>query len=190
MPLPHADPAPWPGQICSQSGRSANRCRLRYSVRALASIVPAIVRGALEQIGPADVADEHEVAGRRRDRLVRRGAVGHEKRQMLRRVPRRVHHVDADVADRDCDRRPSAASRPARGEGVLPGRVALVRDVHRRARARRQLAGAGHEVRVDVRLGDVRDPRPFGLAAARRYCSASRFGSMTMASRVAAQPIR
>ena len=31
---------------------------------------PLHVRGALEQIGPADVADEDEVAGRRGDRLV------------------------------------------------------------------------------------------------------------------------
>ena len=48
-------------------------------------------------------------------------------------------------------------------ERVLPGRVALVGHVQRRAGARRQLAAAGQEVRVDVRLGDVRDAHAFGL---------------------------
>ncbi len=55
----------------------------------------------LEQIGPADIADEDEVASGRRDRLIGRGAVGDEKREVLGRVPGRVHRLDDHVADRD-----------------------------------------------------------------------------------------
>ena len=190
MLLPHADPAPCAGQICSQSGRVANACRLWYSVRALASIVPLIVRGALQQVGPADVADEDEVARRRRDRLVGRGAVGDEKRQVLRRVPRRVHRVDRDVADRD---REPVVSRRAPASRANPYFHAASPSSDRCSVApvsRRQLPAARHEIGVNVRLGHVRDPRALRPPPPCRYCSTSRFGSMTMASCVAAQPIR
>ena len=59
--LPHAEPAPCPGQSCTKSGSSRMRRSDRKSACADASIVPAILRRALEQIGTPDVADEHAV---------------------------------------------------------------------------------------------------------------------------------
>src|SRR5690606_40766127 len=53
----------------------------------------------LEEVRAPDVADEDEVAGQRRDRTVRDGAVRDQEHQVLRRVAGRVDRLDPDVAD-------------------------------------------------------------------------------------------
>ena len=84
---------------------------------------PGDLRGPLEQIGPPDIADEHEVAGHGRDRLIRDGAIGDQKGEVFGRVSGRVQHVDRDVADRD----PIAVLQFAIVlELILPVRIAFV----------------------------------------------------------------
>ena len=56
--------------------------------------------GCLEQVRPADVAHEDEVAGGDANRLARSPAqVRHEEAHMLWRVTGRVKRLDANVAD-------------------------------------------------------------------------------------------
>ena len=117
------------------------------------------VRRALEQVRPADVADEDEVPRGGGDRLGRMRLIRHEKRQMLGRMARRVHHVERHVADLD----PIAMLHQRRlliaGKPVLPARVALVGEKQRRAGFRPQFAAARQKVGVNVRLSYVRHPR-------------------------------
>ena len=118
---------------------------------------------ALEQVGPADVADEHEVASGRAHRLAGRGLVGHQERQMLGRVAGGVQHLDVHAAHRDVvavlDQRRACLS----GEPVLPAFVTLTGQVETRAGALGQLAAARDVIGVDVRLGHVRHARALGL---------------------------
>ena len=77
--------------------------------------------------------------------------------EVLRRVPRRMEHVDADVADADA----IAVFQLARMlELILPVLIALIRKTKTGARPVRQLARPRNIVRVNVGFGDVRDPQP------------------------------
>ena len=60
---------------------------------------PFDVGRALEQVGTADVADEDEVAGDRRDRPIRRGAVGDQEGDVFGSVSGRVDDIERDIAD-------------------------------------------------------------------------------------------
>ncbi len=114
-------------------------------------------RGALEQVGPSHVAHEDEVAGDRSDRLGRRGAVGDEEGEVLRRVPRRMQRLDPHATH--VERVPVAERNGAvaRGEVVAPVVAALVGEVERRLCPGGELAAPGDEVGVNVGLGDVGD---------------------------------
>ena len=120
---------------------------------------PLDVGGAFEQVGTADVADEHEVAGDGGNRQVGGGAVGDQERQVLGRVAGRVQHVDADVANLQVIAVVQEAA--FRREGVLPVGIAFVGEIQRAAGLVRELARARHVVGVDVGFGDVRDPQAF-----------------------------
>ena len=122
-----------------------------------------LMHRALEQVRPSDITDKQEVAGRRADRVGGVGRVRHEKRQVLRRMARRVEHVDADSADVDRRAVGEALDAAVIRKGVAPLIAAFIRHVQRCARARRELAAAGHEIRVDVRFGDVRNARMLRL---------------------------
>jgi hypothetical protein len=109
--------------------------------------------GLVEQVGPADVADEDEVAGEVEAGLLAGGAVGHQERQVLGGMPRRVDGLEPHVAELD----DVAVLQQRALEAVLPVRVALVRQVELGARARRELARTGLVIGVDVGLGDGGD---------------------------------
>ncbi len=96
-----------------------------------------------------------------RDRLIRDAAIRHQKRKVFGRVARRMDDIERDVAD--CDAIPMRDQRRAfvAREAVLPALIAVVREIERRPRLRAQLAAPGKKIRVDVRLGDVGDPRIF-----------------------------
>ena len=121
---------------------------------------------ALEQIWAAYVTHEHEVAGENSHRFRGGGPVRDEKGEVLGGVPGRVHHADRDAADAELG--PVAEQLRARGGGVTvaPILAALVRQEQPRARPVGQLPRAGHEIGVDVGLGDVGDAEPLGLRAA------------------------
>jgi hypothetical protein len=116
----------------------------------------------VEQVGAADVADEHEVAGEEEAGMLGGGAVGHEERQVLRRVARGVDGLQADVADPDL----AAVVELHPVEAVLPIVVALVGEVEGRAGALGELAAAGLVVGVDVRFGDGGDAHAVVLGEA------------------------
>ena len=129
---------------------------------------PRDARGALEQIGPADIADEHEVARDHAHRVVRAAAaVGDLVAHMLGRMTRRVHHADLDVADLEHvavlhEHRVVAAAAGLLVEPlVLPVGVAFVGEVDARAFLG-ELAHAREKVRVDVRLRRRDDAQPVG----------------------------
>ena len=95
------------------------------------------LRRLLEQVGTADVADEHEIAGDGGDRLIGHRAVGDQEGQVFRRVSGRVQDVDRDVADRDAI---AVLQLVIVIESVLPVLVALVAETKPGARPVRQLA--------------------------------------------------
>jgi len=151
--LPQAEPAPCPGQICSQSVERAGAGL--HGVGHLG--------GLLEQVGASHVPDEHEVAREHPHGFRGAGGVVDDEAQVLRRVPRRVHHRQHHVADADRvailhQRRPRLG-----GEGVLPVGASFRAQEQRRAGALGQFAGAGDEIGMDVRLGDVRETQPLAL---------------------------
>ncbi len=78
---------------------------------------------------------------------------------MLRRMSRRVQSLHADVAHHEDVAVPEQAGPLLGGEQVLPVGVTVVGEKQGRPAGAGQLPGAGDEVGVDVRLGDVRDPQ-------------------------------
>ena len=112
--------------------------------------------GLVEQVRAADVADEDEVAGQEEAGRLGGRAVGHQERQVLGGVARGVDRLDAQVADRD----DVVVVERLVVEAVATSRAAFGGQVEARAGARGELARAGLEVGVDVRLGDVGDAQP------------------------------
>ena len=109
---------------------------------------------------------------------------------MLRRVARCVAHGNVNRSDVDRVAVMEEACAGRCGEAVLPVGTSAARQQQLRARSPRQLARAGDEVGVDVRLGDVADRQLRVCFAASMYRSTSRFGSTTIAVRVTSQPTR
>ena len=73
-------------------------------------------------------------------------------------MARRVEDVDPDAADAD-GRALAQQDRSRRpGIGVPPVGAALIGEMERGPRERRQFAGPGDEIGVDVGFGDARDP--------------------------------
>jgi hypothetical protein len=87
--------------------------------------------GLLEQVGTSHVAHEHEVAREDAHRTGRRRLVGDHEREVLGRVPGRVQHVEADVADGNHIAVTQQRGAVLRGEGVLPIGTAFGREVQR-----------------------------------------------------------
>ena len=115
------------------------------------------MRLVAEQVRPAERSDEQEVAGEKELRHVGRAeGVVDEKTQMLRRVSRRVDRHDSRRTKID----DVAVAEVLMGHAdlVLLACVMARRTVCR-AGTIRQLARAGREVGVDVRLEDVGDPQ-------------------------------
>ncbi len=123
-------------------------------------------RRALQQIRPPHVADEDEVAREGPHGPVGASGVGDDEGEVLRCVAGRRDHVDAHVAHHERVAVPhedgvNALRAVVVGrEPVLPVGVPLVREVEGGPRPVGELARAGHEVRVDVRLRHVRDAEP------------------------------
>ena len=76
---------------------------------------------------------------------------------MLGRVTRRVPDLQPHVADVDLVAVVQQACASGFRKCILPIRAALGGEQKLRAGETRQLAGAGHEIGVNVRLGDIRD---------------------------------
>ena len=100
-----------------------------------------------EQIRTSDGADEQRVTGEHARRLA---GLLDEDRDVLGRMAGRVQEAAREIADRD--------------DLAVARFVVLAREIRSRGprclRAeRRELAGAGHEIGVDVRLDRVRDPQ-------------------------------
>jgi hypothetical protein len=114
-------------------------------------------RGALEQVGPSDVADEDEIAGDGGERLGCRLRVGDQKRDVLRGVSGRMHHIDAHAADRERIAVLKQHGVGGLGERIAPVRTAFVGQQQRGTGFGGELATARQVVGVDVGLRDVRD---------------------------------
>ncbi len=147
-----------PGPQHEMPGRRGAEARERRVQRARARLHGARpLRGALEQVGAAHVADEHEVAGEDAEGLHARRLVRDAERDVLGRVPRRREHVEPHAARADG----VAALHPPDARlgrpRVLPVRAALVREAGLGVRAACKLARAGEVVGVDVRLGHGND---------------------------------
>ena len=158
MPLPQAESGavPWPdleplGPLIE--GLQALPQRPRAALHG-----PLDVGGALQQVRPSHVTDEDEVAGGGGDGLVGRQPIGDEEGDVFRRVAGRGDHVHGDPPHLDAVAVADHAG--LGGELILPVLIAFVGEVQRRPGAGRELARAGEEVRVDVRLGHVPDREP------------------------------
>src|SRR6476620_1263351 len=113
---------------------------------------------AFEQVGSANVSNAKKITGDETDGRVGRRTVGDEKDDVLRSVPRYMQGPKSHVSKIDLvtiaeptgpwKRRPviSRRARPGSGQEEL------------RARLLRQGDGAGHEIGMQVRFGDHRDP--------------------------------
>ena len=139
-----------PGWTSTASSRASSRTEERV-VEVTGK--PARLIGA-EQIGAADGSDEQRIAGEDAS-----GSIGfaHEQRDVLGRVPGRVQYVDCDVPDAQRSRR--ASLRETGSGGAAPGPATT------RAPSGRELACAGDEVGVNVRLDRKRERQP----VSRRY---------------------
>ncbi len=124
---------------------------------------PADPRGPLQQVGPAHVADEDEVAREDAHRPVRRGRVGQDEAQMLGRMARCVEGVDSDASDLEGISIAEEDRARLPREPVAPVRASFVRQVEARSRPVGQLPGSRHEVGMDVRLRGVLDPETLAL---------------------------
>ena len=186
MPLPHADPAPCPGQICSQSSCLLERLQALHNVLAPASIVPLIFAARSSRSGrPTSPTNTKSPVT---------AAIGLSAAapSVIRKV--RCSGVCPGVCSTSMRTLPIVMRSPCFSlrcvvELILPVAVALVGQTKTGARPVRQLAGPRHKVRVDVGFGDLGDPQRF-LRRLSMYCSTSRLASMTMASPVFWQPIR
>ena len=121
------------------------------------------LRRPLQQIRPTHVANEHEVARHHGDGFAGGGRVGDQKAEMLRRMPGRMHGGHHDIADLERISILEQGRTVAERERVLPIGITFVGEIQRGARAMRKFARPGHEIRVNVRLGHVRDGHPLGL---------------------------
>ena len=110
-----------------------------------------------EQVWPAHVADEERVARQHGLRLLRGGAVEHENRDGLGRVPGRLEETQRHRAHPDL----VALGNRRVGER----RSGLCAEVDLRTGSLGQLPVPRHEIRVEVRLDDVPDRQAlrFGL---------------------------
>ncbi len=115
------------------------------------------VRGALEQVGAAHVAHEEEVAGQRAHRLIGARHVGDQKGEMFRRMSWRVHDGDLHLPHPEGRALAQQRSTRLRRVGVAPVGSPHAGEMEAGTGAVRQLPRAGHEIRVDVRLGHVGD---------------------------------
>src|SRR5699024_4604598 len=118
----------------------------QFSRHAEAGVFPA--GGFVEQVGPADVADEHEVAGEQEAGLVAGRVVGDEERQVFRGVARRVERVDGYVGGAEAVAVPEYFMR----EAVQPVGTAFCGEVEAGAGCFGEFAGAGEVVGMDVRF--------------------------------------
>ena len=141
------------------------RNRLVQRLRRLAHDAD-LAGGCLQQVRPAEITDEHEVARKNADRLLRRAtAVGDHERHVLRGMAGRVHGAELDLADVEGVAVVQqldvvvAADRPYR----MPLGPALVRQVQGRADAFGELARAGEKVGVDMGFRGGDDLQTFGF---------------------------
>jgi len=119
--------------------------------------------GLLQQIRPAHIAHEEEVPRENPHRLIGARGVSQQQGDVLRRVPRRVQHLDANVADHPVIALGHENDIGLMGEGVLPIGVAHVAEKEHGARSRSQLTPSAHIVGVNVGLCDVGDAQPLLL---------------------------
>src|SRR6185503_236411 len=126
----------------------------------------------LEQVRPANVADENEIAGQRADLLSGLQRVGDEEGEMLRRMPRSMHRFDADMTDGK--RVPVLQERCAcfARELVLPVLTDLSGQQQLRSGESREFARPRQVVGVNVGFRDVRD------AQASRACRGNVLGDV------------
>ena len=137
-------------QVRGQVGRRADRAEEATSERVHRA---GMAGRALEEVGPAYVADEDEVARKHARRRVSGERVGDDEADVLGRVPRGMSHREAHAADIER----VMVVEPSRVEPVLPVGVALAGEEKRCAGADREVARPRNEVGVDVRLGDFLD---------------------------------
>lgn len=114
----------------------------------------------IEQVRPAQVTGEDEVAGEQVAGMVAERTVGDQERQVFRCVPGGVDGLDADIAESEL----VAVVEPFAVELVLPVRASFTRYVNRGPGRGGQLAGAGEVVGVNVGFGNGHDLHavPFG----------------------------
>src|SRR4051812_47290189 len=74
-------------------------------------------------------------------------------------MPRRMPHLDANAADLDNVAVSHEPSPVLRRKSILPILAAFSREDQSSVRLPREIASTGDEIRVDVRLGNVRDRR-------------------------------
>lgn len=115
--------------------------------------------GLVEQIRSPQIADEDEVAGEHEPGLLRCGGVGQQEGEMFGGMPRSVHHPQHQLADGDGVTVSQAFALVA----VLPVSSAFTGQMGSGAGGIGQFSGAGEEIGVNVRLGDVGDAHPLGF---------------------------
>ena len=120
----------------------------------------------LEEVGPAHVAHEDEVAGDDAHRRGGAGGVGHHEGEVLGRVPGVCSTSNRMLPTMNCAPSLRSTAPALLREGVLPAGPALVGEVHHRAGQVRELPRAGEEVGVDVGLRHVRDAELLRLGGA------------------------
>ena len=118
------------------------------------------IRGALEQVGAPNVADENEVSAEDAQRPIRGRAVGDEEDEVLRRVAGHVAHVEANLPDGERVAVAEQFGTIRRADAVLPVAIALGGEQQPSPRTPNELTRSGEKVGVNMRLGDVRNTEP------------------------------
>ena len=79
------------------------------------------LHGALQQVGPPHIAHEQEVSREHAHRLIGAGGIGHQKGEVLRRVPRGVQGRKRIALDREsCCPRPAARAPASAASLIVP----------------------------------------------------------------------
>ncbi len=148
---------PWPYLHVLWQG--ANALERRVQLPGALLFGPRNAHGGLQQVRSTNVAHEHEVAREDPHRLVRGRRITKQEREVLRRVSGGVHRADADLADLN---HVAVAQERRAGllrECVLPLGRACAGEHQPGASFLGEVAGARHEVRVDMGLSHRDDPQ-------------------------------